>query len=523
MNIIVYCRVSSRDQVDGTSLDSQEAACREYATHKGWNILDVFIEEGESAKFADRTKLLELLSYCKDKNRHVEALLVWKLDRFARNIEDHYMIKATLRRMGVRVVSVTEPVDADPNGKLMEAILAGFAQFDNDIRALRSIQGMSQRLKEGIWPWQPPLGYLPPKMGNKRVPDRPDPTCFEALKKAWHLFASGAYSKAAVVRLLRSWGVSGYRGNPITAQTLDQVLSNPFYAGVLRDPWTGNEHLGRHLPMVTVEEFAQVQQVIQRRNRSEKHHQIHEDFPVRGLARCPACSWPLTAAWTRGSHGRYAYYSCNQHTCSRRKKSLPAKLVHGEFEALLRDLAIPAGLTAATIEDIQDTASEHVDLFRAATAKRRQRIHHVQKQIQEVIAMRARQLLSDEEFTSQRDILRRTITALQAKEHDDEFQPLSEHEASGLVEAISDFSGLWTRLPPIQRQAFGRMLFPTGYVFQRIRTTERGLLFRAFDGSRNVSSDVVDHTQKNPNALLADIRKFLAIIEPCARPKTEAA
>src|SRR5216683_3423075 len=138
MNAVIYSRVSSKDQVEGTSLESQELACRDYARRQNLTISKAFIEEGESAKFADRTQLLELLSYCKDKTRTIEVLLVWKIDRFARNVEDHYTIKAALKKLGVHIVSVTEPIQADPNGKLLETILAGFAQFDNDIRALRT-------------------------------------------------------------------------------------------------------------------------------------------------------------------------------------------------------------------------------------------------------------------------------------------------------------------------------------------------------------------------------------------------
>src|SRR5213592_4419848 len=62
-------------------------------------------------------------------------------------------------KYGVRIVSVTEPIDSNPEGNLMETILAGFAQFDNDIRATRTVQGMRRKLQEGIFPWKPPLGY----------------------------------------------------------------------------------------------------------------------------------------------------------------------------------------------------------------------------------------------------------------------------------------------------------------------------------------------------------------------------
>ena len=116
MNAVIYCRVSSRDQVEGTSLESQEAACREYARQHNLTIQKVFIGQGESAKFADRPELIELLAYCKDRRHKVDVLLVWKLDRFARNVEDHFAIKAVLRQHRVRVASVTEPIQADATG-----------------------------------------------------------------------------------------------------------------------------------------------------------------------------------------------------------------------------------------------------------------------------------------------------------------------------------------------------------------------------------------------------------------------
>src|SRR5574341_500015 len=105
MNGVIYCRVSSEEQVKGTSLESQELACREYARSKNIKILKVFIERGESAKFADRTELLALNDFCRQNKGSVEVLLVWKIDRFARNVTDHFNVKATLAKYGVRIVS----------------------------------------------------------------------------------------------------------------------------------------------------------------------------------------------------------------------------------------------------------------------------------------------------------------------------------------------------------------------------------------------------------------------------------
>src|SRR5690242_4776824 len=105
MNGVIYCRVSSKEQIEGTSLESQEQACREYARAHNIETAKIFIERGESAKFADRTQLVELIDYCKANSGRVSVLLVWKIDRFARNVADHFSVKATLQKYGVNVVS----------------------------------------------------------------------------------------------------------------------------------------------------------------------------------------------------------------------------------------------------------------------------------------------------------------------------------------------------------------------------------------------------------------------------------
>jgi DNA invertase Pin-like site-specific DNA recombinase len=290
LNGVIYCRVSSKEQVEGTSLESQELACREYATRNNINVAKVFIERGESAKFADRTQLLELMEFCQHRENAVQVLLVWKVDRLARNVGDHFHLKASLLKQNVRVASVTEPIDANPEGKLLETILAGFAQFDNDLRAARTLQGMRRKIQEGLFPWKPPLGYktiIQP--GSKKTePDQPEQPTFSLLQAAWIEFATGTYTKAEILRLMANRGIKTRSGKPIPKQTLDAVFCNPFYAGSLRDPWSGAEVTGRHLPMVSRETFARVQQIISRRNRKIPHQSIRSEFPLT----CP--QFPFT-------------------------------------------------------------------------------------------------------------------------------------------------------------------------------------------------------------------------------------
>ena len=72
---VIYCRVSSKEQIEGTSLESQEIACKEYARSRNIKILKVFVERGESAKVADRTQLIELIDFCRSSKGKVQVLL----------------------------------------------------------------------------------------------------------------------------------------------------------------------------------------------------------------------------------------------------------------------------------------------------------------------------------------------------------------------------------------------------------------------------------------------------------------
>src|SRR2546426_5388220 len=230
MNGIIYCRVSSKEQIEGTSPESQELACREYARSKNIKILNLFVERGESAKFADRTQRIELIDFCRQNKGTIQDLLVWKVDRFARNVGDHFSIKASLLRYGVRIVSVTEPIDSNPEGKLMETILAGFAQFDNDIRAMRTVQGMRRKIQEGIFPWKPPLGYKSSVQHDekKTEPDQPNQPLFGLLQKAWRSLATGSYTVTEIQRLLEQWGVAPRQNQTLSHEFVDQLFHNPF-------------------------------------------------------------------------------------------------------------------------------------------------------------------------------------------------------------------------------------------------------------------------------------------------------
>ncbi|MFA7328660.1 MAG: recombinase family protein, partial [Candidatus Ratteibacteria bacterium] len=152
MKGIIYTRVSSDEQIKGTSLEFQEELCRKYCEQKSIEIVAVFREEGETAKdlsLNNRKKFLEALEFCRKNKSQIQAFIVLRVDRFARNTEDHFSVRKILMNYGTMLHSVTEPIGNKPAEKFIETVLAGAAEYDNALRKQRCTDGMLARINQG--------------------------------------------------------------------------------------------------------------------------------------------------------------------------------------------------------------------------------------------------------------------------------------------------------------------------------------------------------------------------------------
>lgn len=516
-NAIVYCRVSSKEQVDGTSLESQEQGCRDYAARNDLNVVRVFIEKGESAKFADRTQLLELIEFCGHRQNEVRALLVWRVDRLARNVGDHFNIKASLMKTGVQVLSVSEPIDANPEGKLLETILAGFAQFDNDLRAARTIQGMRKKLQEGIFPWKAPLGYktsTPPGQKQKKTqPNVPDEPTFSLLRRAWHEFATGAYTKAEILRAMTIWGIRTAAGKPIPNQTLDNIFGDPFYAGILRDPWSETEYSGRHLPLVSQEIFDKVQVIIARRNRSIRHVKLRPEFPLRGFARCRSCRFNLTGSFSRGRSERYPYYHCERRICGRRTYS-PAEKLHQEFSSFLSSTAFDRKYWERLKSFLSEALQARMAGEKIVQERRRVASERFRQQEAQLIRMRMDGLIDDRQFMAEKSLLAGKLRDLQsikmnAKANVEESVQIIDE----ICEPMADLSKAWNQIIPIDlKLRFQRSILPTGFVAEEIGTAPLSGLFSFLRAFATTNPTLVPPTGEFWNQTLKELRLFGQLI-----------
>jgi hypothetical protein len=208
--------------------------------------------------------------------------------------------------------SVTEPIDDTCTGKLMEGVLASFAQFDNDVRSERTRAGMRAALELGRWTFPAPLGYLnAPKWSGKSLV--PDPERAPLVRQMFEDFASGRFTKQEVLARVTERGLRTRRGLVVSPQSFGQMLRCTVYIGRIESREFGVSTRGDFEPLISEQAFYRAQAVSNGRvHVTAPRERNHPDFPLRNFVRCETCGRPLTGSWSKGRNGHYAYYHCQR-------------------------------------------------------------------------------------------------------------------------------------------------------------------------------------------------------------------
>jgi site-specific DNA recombinase len=462
MRAVIYCRVSTTEQAQNLSLPTQEKACREYCARHDYDVERVFVDAGESARTTDRPAFLELLAHCRRGRGQVHAVVVYSLTRFSRNTADHHAIAGGLRGLGIMLRSVTEPIDDSPTGKLMEAILAGFAQFDNDARAERVVAGLHAAVERGRWCWQAPIGYL--NADARRGPSLvPDPERAPLVRKAFELYAAGVRGRD-LLHQVHALGLRSKRGGArLSLSGLYGMLRQRAYISIIRPRGWTTDARGDFEPLVSVPLFERVQVGLHAkptRTPGVAQHVDHPDFPLRRFVRC-SCGGAMTGSWSTGrGQQRYAFYHC-QIGCHR----IPKAALESAFLALLDTLQPqPAGWRII----------EHVVLASWRAAQREAKTRETAAR-RKIAALEQRRAKLDDAFIYQRAIDAGTYTT-QRDAIDADLIVARMQAAEAFVEdidvdgmlgfartALAHASTLWTAAVDTQeRIAVQRTFFPEG-------------------------------------------------------------
>ncbi|HKJ61633.1 MAG TPA: recombinase family protein [Hyphomicrobiales bacterium] len=346
---VIYCRVSTTAQMKkGDGLASQETRCREYASHKGYEIVQVFRDEGVSGGMIDRPGMQAMLAFLKKHRRLKQhVVIIDDISRLARGLEAHIQLRTSIGDAGGRLESPSIEFGEDSDSQLIENLLASVSQHQRQKNAEQTKNRMRARASNGYWVFWPPAGYRFEHMKGQGKVMVEDESLAPIVRQALESFASGRFdTQAEVRRFLASHPEFPRDGKgDIRAQRVTDMLTNVLYAGFINLPnWGIRLVPAKHEPLIS---FATYQAIQERLNSGAKvpaRQDISEDFPLRGFIKCGHCSTPLTACWSKGRHKTYPYYLCPTRGCASYGKSIRRAEIEGDFSELLEGLRPSPGL-----------------------------------------------------------------------------------------------------------------------------------------------------------------------------------
>lgn len=366
---IAYGRFSAEGQSE-FSIAAQRRAIAQGAAALGYSVVAWFDDQGVSGLTLDRPGLQAAIKRARAGD--VKALLVHKIDRLSRQVPDQYAIYALLERVGVKVISIAEPFDADTAmGRMIRGQMGLWAAFYSDNLSAETRKGLSQRRLAGKHVGTAPLGYewiAVPGDGLKRsgrprhrmvINEAEAPTV--RLIYEWAEQGLGAFS---ICRRLNNMGLRSQRGLPWTDSTrVMRILRNPTYAALIPQepvyhvPSLGAKRIDRRPqdcqpvptedwpPLIPRAQWRRVQRILETRSVRRQHPGT--SYLLSGVLRCPVCGGRMNGARGGGRRWNRRYYQCRTGIFTHGSLSLPADQVERH---VIEALSAEAGKGMVTVE-----------------------------------------------------------------------------------------------------------------------------------------------------------------------------
>ena len=302
MKAVIYARYSSDSQRE-ESIEGQLRECTAFAEKNGITILRHYIDRAFSAKTDNRPEFQAMI---KDSSKKLfDMIIVWKLDRFARNRYDSARHKAQLKKNGVKVVSATETISDGAEGILLESMLEGMAEYYSADLAEKVVRGMTENaLKCKYNGGTPPLGYVIDSEQYFQIDPLTAPFVLEAFKR---------YDEGATMTQIRDWlnekGIKNTRRQEMTYNSIQHMLNNRRYIG---------EYSYREviipdgIPAIVPKDlFDRVQEKMAKNKKAPARHKAEDDYLLTTKLFCGYCGAYLCGESGTSRTGLvHHYYKC---------------------------------------------------------------------------------------------------------------------------------------------------------------------------------------------------------------------
>ena len=337
MTAVIYARYSSDNQRE-ESIEGQIRECTAYAEKNGITVIKHYIDRALSAKTDNRPDFQQMI---KDSEKRLfDIVLVWKLDRFARNRYDSAHYEYLLERNHVKLVSATEPISDSPAGIMVKSMLTGMAEYYSAELSEKVVRGMTENVLKGKYNGGTiPIGFKVDEEKFFQIDPLKAPFVVEAFQR---------YNEGATMKELMNWlndsGVTTNRNQKFTYNSVQTLLTNKRYIG---ENHFKDIVMPDSIPAIVDKDlFEEVQLKIKKNSRAPARHKAEDDYLLTTKLFCGMCGAMMFGECGTGRNKVvHHYYKC---ATAKRFKTCKKKTVRKEW---LEDLVI-----AETMKLIQDDA-----------------------------------------------------------------------------------------------------------------------------------------------------------------------
>ena len=411
----LYARKSSESEDRQIqSIDDQMNRLKQLAQTLHLDIKKIYTES-KSAKKPDNRPIFDEMIERIEKGE-ASGILCWQINRLSRNPIDSGKLSWLLQRGVLRSIQTIDKQYLPEDNVLLFSVESGAAnQFILDL-SKNTKRGMLSKFEKGWQTGIAPLGYLNDKENKIIIKD---PERFDLMRKMWDLMLTGNYNPRKILDIANNeWGFKTRKfkrmgGNPISYSGIYKVFTNLFYAGVIEN--NGIEYEGKHERLITLQEYDRVQMLL---GKAGKPRPQHHEFAFTGSIRCGVCGCTYTAETKKkllksGEIREHTYYHCTRKTrkikCDQ-KKNIPLATLETLIEQEIQKYTILPEFLEWALEGLSQKNNTEIEDRSRIYEMQHKTLVETQKELDELTRMRYRQLIDDETYLKEKNVLQSKIT-----------------------------------------------------------------------------------------------------------------
>lgn len=496
LKAVIYLRVSDESQIKNNSLETQLKSCKIYAEANNLDVVRVFREEGVSAKHVqNRPEMLALLKFSIDKKNKINSVIIYKMDRWTRNVEEGLLAISLLAKHGVNIAPATEVAEQNSMGKAMRTILMALGELDNGLKSERTRDNMQTMFRKGLWPWKPTIGYIRPKGDQdfrKGKPATFNDKLVEQIKLLFIKASEAKYSKKVLADYLNSLGFEKEYGKSANGKLITHILKNPFYYGMMYASKWKEYAQGLHEPLVKqdVWEAANMNTFGRKRKYNVQDSTI---YPLKELLLCNSCHHALTSSNPLGRSKNYLYYECHNKTC-KNKERIDVEGAHKQFLATMAKLK-PSKVALKLFSTLVfDEWDEALSVIKKEVAIREEKINELDAEIIATSVSNRKGILTDDEARNHTEKLRAELLVVKVEKTEMKIDEYDTEAVKSFTENfLTNLDRFWMQLELPEKQMLQKHIFPDGILCEdyKIRINSLARSFKLIDALDDPNCNLV--------------------------------